>query len=108
MAESMLRMQSSVLQLWVAALAGLALGLFFFGGLRLTVYWIESSQRPLALALGSFVLRLVVATAGFVVVGSGRWERYAAALVGFVVIRLVLLRIWGPTPRPAPPGKEQV
>lgn len=108
MAESMLRMHSSALDLGVTALAGLALGLFFFGGLRLTVHWLESSQRPLVLALASFVLRLVVATAGFVVVGSGRWERYAAALVGFVVIRLVLLRIWGPTRRPAPSGKEQV
>jgi len=104
----MLRMQSSALQLCVAALAGVALGLFFFGGLRLTVHWLGSSQRPLVLALGSFVLRLVVATAGFVVVGSGRWERYAAALIGFVAIRIVLLRIWGPTRRPAPPGKEQV
>lgn len=101
-------MQSSALQLCVAALAGVALGAFFFGGLRLTVHWLESTQRPLALALASFVLRLVVATAGFVVVGSGRWERYAAALLGFVAIRMVLLRIWGPTRRPAPPGKEQV
>jgi len=101
-------MQSSALQLCVAALAGIALGLFFFGGLRLTVHWLESSPRPLVLALASFVLRLVVATAGFFVVGSGRWERYAAALAGFVAIRIVLLRLWGPTPRPAPPGKEQV
>ena len=108
MAESMLRMDSSALDLGVTALAGLALGTFFFGGLRLTVHWLESSQRPLLLALASFVLRLVVATAGFVVVGSGRWERYAAALLGFFVIRLVLLRLWGPTRYRTAPGKEQV
>jgi len=100
-------MESSSLQMAVAVLTGVALGLFFFGGLRLTVNWLKTTERPLLVAMTSFVVRLAIATAGFVFVGSGRWERYAAALIGFFLMRIVLLRFWGPTRYQPPPAKEE-
>jgi F1F0 ATPase subunit 2 len=86
-------MNSFGLQLCMSALAGLALGLFYFGGLWLTVRRIAGTTRPAFLMLGSFVVRLVVTLCGFYLVMDGRWERLLACLIGFLVTRFVLTRI---------------
>jgi F1F0 ATPase subunit 2 len=86
-------MNSFVLQLCMAALAGLALGLFYFGGLWLTVRRIVGCTRPALLMLGSFIVRLLVTLCGFYLVMDGRWERLLACLSGFIVTRFILTRI---------------
>ncbi|MBE0550388.1 MAG: hypothetical protein IH627_22555, partial [Rubrivivax sp.] len=62
--------------------AGLILGFFFFGGLRLTLSWLTRARQPLFLALVSMVARTVVTVAAFVWVGGQMWQRYAAAIAG--------------------------
>lgn len=89
-------MGSSVLSLSLAVFAGLALGLFYFGGLWLTVRKLAASKRPGILMLGSFVLRLLVTLFGFYLVMDGRWERILACLAGFVVTRFVVARAFAP------------
>jgi F1F0 ATPase subunit 2 len=74
---------------------GVGLGAIFFGGLKLTVRQIFTVRYPALLALGSFVLRTVLVVAGFFWVGDGQWQRYAAALVGFVLARFLLMRLAG-------------
>ena len=96
MTELITYTQSSVLQLAAAFAAGAGLGLFFFGGLRLTIEWLKSAGNPLLLAMMSYAIRLAVAVAGFVWVGKDQWERYVVALMGFLAIRLILARILGP------------
>ena len=86
-------MNSSAIDLSIAAFAGLALGLFYFGGLWLTVRRIACGTRPALLMLGSFVVRLLVTLCGFYLVMDGRWERLLACLSGFLVTRFVLTRI---------------
>jgi len=79
----------------LAAAVGLAAGAFFFGGLRLTVNLLVTARRPALLAMTSLVVRTAVVLASFYWVGHGQWHRYVAALVGFVVARIVLVRLLG-------------
>jgi F1F0 ATPase subunit 2 len=78
-------------------LAGVALGLFFFGGLWWTVRKGTTAANPALWFLGSFLLRTCVALGGFYAVGAGDWRRLLAALVGFVLARLLLTR-FSPAP----------
>ena len=86
-------MNSLGMQLCMAVLAGLALGLFYFGGLWLTVRRIACCTRPALLMFGSFLVRLLVTLCGFYLVMDGMWERLLAGLGGFLVMRFVLTRI---------------
>jgi F1F0 ATPase subunit 2 len=73
-------------------LVGVGLGLFFFGGLWWTVQRLPASEHPASLALGSFVIRMVVTVAGFYWVMDGSWERLLACGVGFLIARLLMVR----------------
>lgn len=77
----------------LAAAAGAALGAIFFGGLWWTVRKGVSSPRPALWFFGSLLVRSSIVLAGFYVVGSGHWERLAAALLGFIVARLLVMRL---------------
>lgn len=80
------------LPLALAALAGVALGTLFFGGLWWTVQRAAVSPRP-ALWFGpSLLLRIAVVAGGFYLVGDGTWQRLAACLGGFVLARAAVLR----------------
>jgi len=79
-----------------AGVAGLLLGVFFFGGLWWTVRRGVSAKRPALLFLGSLWLRTVVTVAGFYVVGDGDWRRLLACLLGFGVARFTVTRLAGP------------
>ncbi|MRR56520.1 MAG: ATP synthase subunit I [Deltaproteobacteria bacterium] len=84
------------IRLSLAAVAGLALGLFYFGGLWLTVRKIPRSGNPGILILGSFVVRLLVTLCGMYLVMDGKWELLVACLAGFLLMRIVLTRKLGP------------
>ncbi|TAJ16234.1 MAG: ATP synthase subunit I [Rugosibacter sp.] len=79
--------------LTLAGLVGMALGAFFFLGLWWTIQKAVSSKRPALLFLGSLLLRMSMALAGFYVVGHADWQRLLACLLGFVVTRFIALRI---------------
>ncbi len=70
--------------------AGLVLGAIFFAGLWWTVRKGVLSPRPVLWFLGSLLLRMSIALAGFYFVGRGHWERLLACLIGFVVARLIV------------------
>jgi F1F0 ATPase subunit 2 len=65
-----------------------------------TVRALAGAKRPVSLLMGSLVLRAAACAFGFYLIMDGRWERLAAALVGFLVARGVLLRRLGPARRP--------
>lgn len=81
---------SETLHLSLSAVAGLALGVFFFGGLWLTVRKVVSSQRHAAWLLVGGLLRMGVALSGFYVVAGGQWQRLLACLAGFFIARLAV------------------
>ena len=84
---------NETLLLILAGLAGAALGAIFFGGLWWTVRKGVSSPRPALWFFGSLLARMSIVLAGFYFVGSGHWERLVAALLGFIVARLIVVRL---------------
>ncbi len=78
---------NETLILVMAGAAGAALGAIFFGGLWWTVRNGVSSVRPALWFLGSLLLRMSVALAGFYFVAGGQWPRLVACLAGFGVAR---------------------
>lgn len=81
---------SDVLNLMLAGMAGVALGVIFFGGLWWTIRKGVSSRRPALWFLGSLLVRMGIALTGFYFVSLGNWQRLVACLIGFVVARLAV------------------
>ena len=88
---------NETLTLVLAWAAGGGLGAVFFGGLWWTVRKGVSSPRPALWFLGSLLLRMSIALAGFYFVGRGHWERLVACLLGFVIARFIVTRLTGPS-----------
>ena len=83
--------------LFAAFAAGLALGAFYFIALWQTVQRLQSATSPARLMLFSFILRMTVVMAGFYfIMGTGHWERLAAAMLGFIIVRKFLTYRLGP------------
>jgi len=81
---------SEPLPVLLAGLGGLMLGALYFGGLWWTIRQALPSKVPGLWFLGSLLLRTGLALLGFYAIGAGNWERLVAALVGFVVGRMVV------------------
>ena len=77
------------LSLAAALVTGVLLGAIFLGGLWWTVCQGLSSKRVARWFLGSLLLRMGMALAGFYLVSSGHWEQLLLCLLGFVMARLV-------------------
>ncbi|MBM4070176.1 MAG: ATP synthase subunit I [Planctomycetes bacterium] len=97
---------SEGLPLILAGVAGLLLGLFYFGGLWLTIRWLPATRCPALLTLGSLVGRMAVTLAGFYAIMAGRWERLLACLAGFVLMRFVVLACLRPEDAPPLPPQQ--
>lgn len=74
-----------------ALIAGLILGLIFFGGLWLTVKKAVASKTPALWFLGSFLFRVSVTLLGFYYLSSSNWQRMLVCLVGFIAARFIVL-----------------
>jgi F1F0 ATPase subunit 2 len=86
-------MMTEALSLVLATVAGVLLGVIFFGGLWWTVRKGASSQQPALWFLCSLLLRTSTALVGFYLVGGGHWERLLVCLLGFVMARHIVTRL---------------
>jgi F1F0 ATPase subunit 2 len=84
------------LMLVLALTAGLLLGAIFFGGLWWTVRKGMSYKQPALIFFCSMLLRTGVVVAGFYLVSDGHWRRLLACLLGFVIARFIVTRLFGP------------
>jgi F1F0 ATPase subunit 2 len=84
---------NETLSLAFALAAGALLGAMFYGGLWWTVRRGVLSRRPALLFLGSLLLRMGLALAGFYFVAGGDWQRLLLCLLGFVAARLAVARL---------------
>ena len=84
---------NEALSLALALAMGVLLGAIFFGGLWWTVRKGFSSKQPALWFFGSQFLRTGVTLAGFYVMGRSQWENLLACLVGFVMARLIVMRL---------------
>jgi F1F0 ATPase subunit 2 len=78
--------------LLLAVLSGVGLGGIYFGGLWLSVRRVARLERPALFMIGSFVLRTMVVLIGFYLIMDGQSQRLLAALAGFALARVVLVR----------------
>lgn len=91
--------ETSIQSYWTlggAFLVGLGIGAFYFGGLWLTVRQFIHVQMPAPFFLLSFLARTAVTITAFYFVIDGDWQRALAAMAGFLVMRLLTTRYWGP------------
>jgi F1F0 ATPase subunit 2 len=70
--------------------AGLALGAFYFISLWQTLRRLPRTESRVRLLIISYVLRLAVVLTVLYLLMDGHWERLAAAMVGFVLMRKIL------------------
>ena len=77
----------------LATVAGVLLGVMFFGGLWWTVRKGSSSQQPALWFFCSLLLRTSTALVGFYLVACGHWERLLVCLLGFVMARHIVIRL---------------
>ena len=82
----------NILHLGLAFIAGVGLGLFYFGTQWLTLQYLPKIRRPELLTLGGFFIRMGITLLGFYFIMGGRWERLLIALGGFVLARFFLAR----------------
>jgi len=84
-------MSESIGHLVLPFLSGLVLGVIYFGGLWLSVRCLLGSERAAMWILVSFVVRNLIVLAGFYLTVNGRWERLLVTLVGFILVRSILI-----------------
>ncbi len=75
----------------LAFVAGIALGIIFFGGLWFTVKKSMTSKTPALWVLGSFLFRISITLLGFYFVGGENWQRLLICLGGFVIARFIVI-----------------
>jgi F1F0 ATPase subunit 2 len=85
-----------IYEIIAAVFAGAALGCFYFMGLWWTVKRLPSARKPVLLNTGSFLLRMAVALTGFYLILEGGWNMMTASLLGFIAVRVLLVRRLGP------------
>ena len=81
---------NEAMTLTLAWTAGILLGAIFFGGLWWTVRKGVSSKQPALWFLGSMLLRMGIALAGFYFVSGWDWERLLICLLGFLMARMLV------------------
>ena len=80
---------------------GSLMGLLYFSGLWQTVRRLADSPRPMRLLMLSSIGRTVLAVGGFYLIMDGSWERLAAAMLGFLIVRAFLVENLGRVPKGA-------
>jgi F1F0 ATPase subunit 2 len=86
-------MINEYLNMAMALITGVLLGAVFFGGLWWTVRKCVSSKKPGLLFFGSFLLRIGIVLAGFYFIARGHWENLLICLLGFLIARLIVMRV---------------
>jgi F1F0 ATPase subunit 2 len=79
-----------------ALVAGVIMGIVYFGGLWLTVQKLKKVSQPGLLALTSFIVRLVLFLFVLYFITDGYWAGIGIFLLGFFVVRTIL--IWRKRP----------
>lgn len=84
---------NEILNLVPSVLAGIVLGIIFFGGLWFTVNKGLNSKKPTLIFFGSLIIRMAIILTGFYIVGGDNWQKMLACLVGFLIARIVITNI---------------
>jgi F1F0 ATPase subunit 2 len=94
-------MNDSLIQILSLA-SGILFGLFYFGGLWLTLKHITDSKQLSLLTVGSFLGRSIVCLFGFYLISGKGLEALAFSLAGFMLSKFAFIRRFNPH------GREEV
>ena len=98
---------NETLTMVLALVTGVLLGAMFFGGLWWTIQKGVLFKQPALCLLGSLLLRTSITLTGFYFIARDHWERLLMCLLGFVIARLIVMRLTGPLIEPRnSPAKE--
>lgn len=81
---------NEIFVLALAMISGSVLGVFYFGGLWMTLRHLSRSRQPALLTLISFLVRSVVCLFCFYLVASNSLGGLVSSLAGFTLIKLAL------------------
>lgn len=81
---------NNIVQIVVVFLAGIAIGIFFFGGLWFTIKKAMPSKIPALWFSGSFILRISVTLLGFYFVAAGNVQSLLSCTFGFIISRFIV------------------
>jgi F1F0 ATPase subunit 2 len=80
----------------ISLVLGIGLGLFNFGGLWITVSRMTRARHPALMLAGSYLVRLTVLGACFILLArGGHWERILACLAGVILVQATVVRRLG-------------
>jgi len=85
-------MTTDISWLPIAFAFGAGIGLFYFLGLWWTLQKLTQRKRPGLWIAASYFMRTAIVVFAFYLVMGGDWQRLLASLLGFIVIRVVLVR----------------
>ena len=88
-------MMIDITVLLLAATGGGFLGVFYFVGLRWTLRKSLASKAAALWFLGSFLLRSSVCLYGIYWIGANDFLRILACLGGFIVARMIVIKLTG-------------
>ena len=87
---------TALLNIILPVFSGLALGILYFGGLWLTLRRLAISNQPAFLVLSSYVGRLALCLAGFILIARTAGLRgILICMASFIIARMILVRRWG-------------
>ena len=84
---------NNILQIIGVLMAGISLGLFFFGGLWYTIKKAVTSKIPALWFLGSLIIRVSVTLLGFYMVASINLQSLLICTAGFVIARFIISQV---------------
>lgn len=84
---------NEIINMLVVFVAGLVLGILFFGGLWLTVKKAVISKRPALWFIGSFFIRVSITLVGFYYLSHGSWKNLLIAVSGFIIARSIIIYV---------------
>ncbi len=73
-------------------IAGIVLGLIFFGGLWVTVRRALQSKMPGLWFAGGLISRVTITVTGFYFISQGSWQKLLICLTGFITARYIVLK----------------
>lgn len=79
----------------IAFIGGIFLGIFFFGGLYLTVEKMQKVKHPAIFMILSLLLRMAILLLGFYLLMNSNYQNLLVALVGVLISRFILIKKLG-------------
>jgi F1F0 ATPase subunit 2 len=83
----------NILPFVVAFIAGLLIGVFYFGGLWLTIQKVYQLKRAWLWLFVSFISRLIVCLIPFYLLIRYNWLYLLPCLFGFLIVRFISVQI---------------